>query len=398
MHSQVLVSTHLTPAQPKTIVIVSGKKGGVGKSVVAAAVYEYLVPHHGAAIGLYDLDGADGDLNVRYKDAALPLNPRRIDDFGAIIDDLMDPASPISLAVVDVGAPAGALLDRFLIEGGPADAVASGDLRIVMLWVVGSTPRSMAYLAESIEAWENAGLRDGIDLTIVANHGQGSRFDFIQASSAAEGVDVVSFPRLEEEAAQECTNLKVGFHAYTTLDRSGQYRPSFSRQSMVRRWLTRTADAFDRIPSLASLTQTSPVSAALSSEHGETWTGDALDDAHDAPLHFADEPNHPTDHSPAFQHPIPNPMSNLGHPDGEAVRAEGAPAAQIAAPVTSPAAISAPQPVPMPEPLPSTPATYLRPDPAPLAPQPATPPSPAVNSWGREFGTPTPPPSTAQTA
>ena len=268
MHTQaqatILTATPAATAtadHPKTLVIVSGKKGGVGKSIVSAAVFEYLLPHHGPAIGLYDLDGDDGDLRIRYRDSATPLNPRRIDDFGAIIDDLMDPMSPISIAVVDVGAPAGALLDRFLIEGGPADAAESGHLKVVVLWVVGGTPRSMTYLAESMTVWDDANLRDHIDLTIVANHGQGSRFDFIAASSSAEGVPVVEFPRLEEEAAQEVTNLKAGFRSYTALDRFGPNRPSYSRQSMVNRWLARTADAFDRIPALAALTQAVPLDA-----------------------------------------------------------------------------------------------------------------------------------------
>ena len=251
------------PSSPKTLIVVDGRKGGVGKSTVAAAVYEYLRQQDSSATRLYDLDGQHGDLSLRYSAATQPLRARRLDDYGQIIDDLMDPTGLISTAVVDVGAPAGPLIDRFLIEAGPLQALESGQLSVIVLWVVGATPRSMQHLSDARDTWQEAGLEIDpsapasarITVIIVANEGQGSNFGFIKQSASASGLPVIVFPRLEEEAAQEVVALNTGFLDYTCLPLDSQPKPSYSRQMIVRRWLATTRRAFDDVPQLSCLTQ-----------------------------------------------------------------------------------------------------------------------------------------------
>lgn len=250
------------PSSPKTLIVVDGRKGGVGKSTVAAAVYEYLRQQDSAATRLYDLDGHHGDLSLRYAAATQPLRARRLDDYGQIIDDLMDPTGVISTAVVDVGAPAGPLIDRFLIEAGPLQALESGQLSVIVLWVVGATPRSMQHLCDARDTWREAGLvinhdtpgSARISVIIVANEGQGSNFGFITQSTSASDLPVIAFPRLEEEAAQEVVALNTGFMDYTCLPLDSQPKPSYSRQMIVRRWLANTRQAFDEVPQLSCLT------------------------------------------------------------------------------------------------------------------------------------------------
>lgn len=252
----------LLPPSPKTLIVIDGRKGGVGKSTVAAAVYEYLHQQGTAETRLYDLDGQHGDLSLRYSAATVPLRARKLDDYGQIIDDLMDPGGTISTAVVDVGAPAGPLLDRFLIEAGPQQALENGLLTVIVLWVVGATPRSMQHLADARATWLDAGLEiypaapasARISVIIVANEGQGSNFGFIKQAASGADLPVIVFPRLEEEAAQEVVALGAGFLDYTRLPRHAHPKPSFSRQVIVDRWLANTRRAFDMVPQLSSLT------------------------------------------------------------------------------------------------------------------------------------------------
>ncbi|MCW2240773.1 hypothetical protein [Azospirillum canadense] len=298
MHAQLSVP-------PKTLLLCDGRKGGTGKTTVAMAAVEYLmgaVPY--AALRAYDLDGIRGDLFRRYPGMTAPVSATSVDAFGSIIDDLTNPASGVEIAVVDVGAPAGEAIDRFLIEAGPLYAAESGFLRIAALWVVGSTPRSMEHLSDALTAWDDAGLTDLVDLTIVANEGQGSRFDFVTASTAAADLPLVHFPRLDEEAAQEAANFRCGFGEYVNHPRTGDTPPSFARQSIVRRWLGRTAAAFDHIPLLASLTQAPSLAASPGPEplDATPMLTDALDAAPPAAQEARDE-SLVTDAAPASVDP-----------------------------------------------------------------------------------------------
>lgn len=221
---------------------IGGEKGGVGKSLVARLLAQYLIDRELPFIG-FDTDKSHGALLRFYADYASPVVIDRYESLDRIVESAV--AEPDRRILVDLAAQTHQFLTQWIEDSGVLDLCGELGMSLRYWHVMDSGRDSVDLLRKLLDQF---GAR--LPLTLVLNEVRGERFDILDASglrARAEelGARVIGIRRLQDTSMQKIDAHDTSFWAAVNLpDQSGAGLGLLERQR-VKIWLNRTYAAFD---------------------------------------------------------------------------------------------------------------------------------------------------------
>jgi hypothetical protein len=176
---------------------IGGEKGGVGKSVVARLLAQYMIDHELPFLG-FDTDRSHGALLRFYAGYASPVVIDRYEALDAIMEAAVE--QPERRILVDLAAQTHEPLVRWMDESGVLDLAWETGIG-VQYWHVMDTGRdSVDLLTRLLDRFGNS-----LQYVLVRNQLRGQDFSLLEASGQQEraiglGAKVVTIKRLHETA------------------------------------------------------------------------------------------------------------------------------------------------------------------------------------------------------
>ena len=158
--------------------LIGGEKGGVGKSVVARVVAQYLIDRQIPFVG-FDTDRSHGSLLRFYGDYASPVVVDRYESLDAIIEAAT--ADPNRRVLVDLAAQTHEPLVKWMDESGVLEMVGELGISLHYWHVMDSGKDSVDLLTRLLDRFEAR-----LSYVIVLNQVRGDRFDILEASGQLE--------------------------------------------------------------------------------------------------------------------------------------------------------------------------------------------------------------------
>ncbi len=190
--------------------LIGGEKGGVGKSVVARVVAQYLIDESIPFLG-FDTDRSHGSLLRFYADYASPVVVDRYESLDAIVEAAT--ADPDKRILVDLAAQTHEALTRWMDESGVLEL--AGDLGVsVRYWhVMDSGKDSVDLLAKLLDRFDSR-----LEYVLVLNQLRGESFDILERSgqkarALALGAKVIGIKRLHEAVINKIDAGSTSFWA-----------------------------------------------------------------------------------------------------------------------------------------------------------------------------------------
>ena len=225
-----------------TLHFIGGEKGGVGKSLVARLLAQYLIDQERPFLG-FDTDKSHGALLRFYADYASPVVIDRYESLDRIVEAALEqPDRPI---LVDLAAQTHGFLRDWIEDSGLLGL--SDELGLSLTyWHVMDTGRDSVDLLRQL--LDQFGGR--LKLNLVLNEVRGDRFEILDASGlrgrAAElGAAEIGLRRLQDSTMQKIDAGDTSFWAAVNVpDKTATSLGMLERQR-VKLWLNRAYAAFD---------------------------------------------------------------------------------------------------------------------------------------------------------
>ncbi|AXQ27813.1 mobilization protein [Solimonas sp. K1W22B-7] len=223
-----------------TIHFIGGEKGGVGKSLMARLMAQYLIDRQLPFLG-FDSDGSHGALLRFYADYASPVV---IDDY-ASLDKVVEAAvdDPQRRIIVDLAAQTQRPLVRWMEESGMLELAREFGITVRYWHVMDSGRDSVDLLAKLLDRFGAQ-----LDYTLVLNQLRGEDFDILEASGQKEralalGAKLVSLPKLHDAAMTRIDARSTSFWAAAN-DGVGL---SLMERQRVRVWLAKAYAELEQV-------------------------------------------------------------------------------------------------------------------------------------------------------
>jgi CobQ/CobB/MinD/ParA nucleotide binding domain len=224
--------------------LVGGEKGGVGKSLLARMLAQYMIDRGQPFLG-FDTDKSHGSLLRFYADFA---SPTVIDQYESL-DNIVESAAeaPERSILVDLAAQTHQFLVRWMEDSGVLDVSGDLGLRLHYWHVMDSGQDSVDLLRQLLDQFGGR-----LDIIVVLNEVRGDRFDLLDASgqrARAEelGAKVIPIRRLQDSTMQKIDGRGLSFWAaVNNADKAATGLGLLERQR-VKAWLNKAYDEFGRL-------------------------------------------------------------------------------------------------------------------------------------------------------
>lgn len=220
---------------------IGGEKGGVGKSLVARVLAQYMIDKEIPFLG-FDTDRSHGALMRFYSGFASPALVDRYEALDATIEASV--AQPERRVLVDLAAQTHEPLVKWMDESGVLELAADESVRIFYWHVMDSGKDSVDLLKRLLDRFGNR-----LNYVLVLNHLRGDDFGILtrsgeQARAEELGAKVVSIRRLHEGAINKIDATSSSFWAAKNSN-EGAGLGLLDRQR-VKTWLRDTYEELDK--------------------------------------------------------------------------------------------------------------------------------------------------------
>jgi hypothetical protein len=217
-----------------TIHFVGGEKGGVGKSVVARLLAQYMIDHELPFIG-FDTDKSHGSLLRFYSDYAAPTI---IDDYESL-DAIIETASaqPEQRILVDLAAQTHQPLARWLDESGVLDLAEELGIT-VCYWNVMDSGKDCVDLLDKLLSQFGTQL----NYVLVQNQVRDEQFNILEHSGVKDralafDAKVMSLKRLHAPVMTKVDSNSYSFWAAKNKDTESSYPLGLLERQRMKIWL-----------------------------------------------------------------------------------------------------------------------------------------------------------------
>jgi hypothetical protein len=217
-----------------TIHFVGGEKGGVGKSVVARLLAQYMIDHELPFIG-FDTDKSHGSLLRFYSDYAAPTI---IDDYESL-DAIIETASaqPEQRILVDLAAQTHQPLARWLDESGVLDLAEELGITICY-WNVMDSGKDCVDLLDKLLSQFGTQL----NYVLVQNQVRDEQFNILEHSGVKDralafDAKVMSLKRLHAPVMTKVDSNSYSFWAAKNKDTESSYPLGLLERQRMKIWL-----------------------------------------------------------------------------------------------------------------------------------------------------------------
>jgi len=190
--------------------LIGGEKGGVGKSVVARVLAQYMIDKKLDFVG-FDTDRSHGSLVRFYSDFASPM---LIDSYESL-DTMVELAAenPGERILVDLAAQTHERLVKWIDESGVLEALSEHGLSLTYWHVMDSGKDSLSLLKSLFDRFGSR-----LNYVIVLNQLRGEGFDLFEKSAEKAQADalhakIVTVKRLNQEVIAKIDAENASFWA-----------------------------------------------------------------------------------------------------------------------------------------------------------------------------------------
>jgi hypothetical protein len=227
-----------------TIHLIGGEKGGVGKSVVARLLAQYMIDHEIPFIG-FDTDRSHGSLLRFYSDYASPTIIDNYESLDAIIETAL--AQPEHRILVDLAAQTHYPLAQWIEESGVLELAEELGISICYWNVMDSGKDSVDLLNKLLDQF-----RSRLNYILVQNQLRDEHFNILELSGVKEralafDAKVITIKRLHAPVMTKIDSNSYSFWAAKNKDTESLSALGLLERQRVKMWLNH---AYKEIESL----------------------------------------------------------------------------------------------------------------------------------------------------
>lgn len=217
-----------------TIHLIGGEKGGVGKSVVARLLAQYMIDEQIAFVG-FDTDRSHGALLRYYADYAAQTAIDHFESLDAIIENAA--ANPERNILVDLAAQTQQPLSKWLEESGVLELAQELEIKMQYWHVMDSGKDSVDLLAKLL-----ATFGANLNYVLVLNQARDDNFSLLLQSSAYRealelGAKVVHIKRLYAPVMSKIDGLSLSFWAAKNKAQESEQGLGLLERQRLKIWL-----------------------------------------------------------------------------------------------------------------------------------------------------------------
>jgi len=223
---------------------IGGEKGGVGKSLVARILAQYLIDHEQPFLG-FDTDQSHGALLRFYRDFAAPVAIDSYESLDRIIEAVI--AEPERRILVDLAAQTHPFLMRWMEDSGLLDVAEEMGIELNYWHVMDSGQDAVDLLGQLLDRFGSR-----LPLVLVLNEIRGDRFDLFEASGLRSrardlGAREISIRHLQDAAMHKIDGHSSSFWA--AINNSHKEHPNLGllERQRVKIWLNRAYQEIDKL-------------------------------------------------------------------------------------------------------------------------------------------------------
>jgi hypothetical protein len=222
---------------------IGGEKGGVGKSVVARVLAQYLIDNNMPFLG-FDTDRSHGSLMRFYTDFASPVVVDNYESLDAIVEAAIE--QPEKRILVDLAAQTHEALVKWMDESGVLDMVGDSDIQLNYWHVMDSGKDSVNLLKKLFDRFDAR-----LKYVIVLNQLRGDNFEIFEKSAEKQrALDlqarIVSLKRLHEPVIAKIDAGSTSFWAAKNRSTTEVKGLGLLERQRVKVWLKHAYDEVAR--------------------------------------------------------------------------------------------------------------------------------------------------------
>jgi hypothetical protein len=223
---------------------IGGEKGGVGKSLVARVLAQYLIDHEQPFLG-FDTDQSHGALLRFYGDFAAPVAIDSYESLDRIVEAAVE--APERRVLVDLAAQTHPFLMRWMEDSGLLDLADELGMELTYWHVMDSGQDAVDLLGQLLDRFGGR-----LPLVLVLNEIRGDRFDLLEASglrlrAESQGARVMSLRHLQDTAMQKIDGHSSSFWAAVNNKEKSQLSLGLLERQRVINWLSRAYQEIARV-------------------------------------------------------------------------------------------------------------------------------------------------------
>jgi hypothetical protein len=218
---------------------VGGEKGGVGKSVVARVLAQYMIDGEIPFVG-FDTDRSHGSLLRFYADYASPVVVDRYEGLDKIIETAL--AQPEQHVLVDLAAQTHDALVQWMDESGVLDLIGEAGIALHYWHVMDSGQDSVNLLTKLFDRFDSR-----LSYVIVLNQLRGDNFTIFERSPEKQrarelNARLVSLKRLHEPVIAKIDAGSTSFWAARNKSAADTNGLNLIERQRVKIWLKHAYD------------------------------------------------------------------------------------------------------------------------------------------------------------
>jgi hypothetical protein len=221
---------------------IGGEKGGVGKSLVARILAQYLIDHERPFLG-FDTDRSHGALMRFYDGYASPVAVDNYESLDAIVEAAA--ADPDRSILVDLAAQTQDALTQWMDDSGLLEL--SGELGVaITYWHVMDSGRDSVDLLKKL--LDRFGSR--LNYVLVQNHIRGDNFDLLDASGEKQRALELHARLINVKRLHETSMIKIDGHSssfWSATQRADAQALGILERQRVKMWLKNAYSEIDTL-------------------------------------------------------------------------------------------------------------------------------------------------------
>ena len=221
---------------------IGGEKGGVGKSLVARILAQYLIDHERPFLG-FDTDKSHGALMRFYAGYASPVVVDRYESLDAIVEAAA--ADPNRSILVDMAAQTQDALTQWMDDSGLLELSSEMGLALTYWHVMDSGRDSVDLLKKLLDRFGSR-----LNYVLVQNHIRGDNFDMLDASGEKKRAlelhaRIIDIKRLHEASMIKIDSQSSSFWSAT--QSADAHALGILERQRVKMWLKNAYSEIDTL-------------------------------------------------------------------------------------------------------------------------------------------------------
>jgi hypothetical protein len=221
---------------------IGGEKGGVGKSLVARILAQYLIDHERPFLG-FDTDRSHGALMRFYAGFASPVVVDRYESLDAIVEAAV--AAPDRSILVDMAAQTQDALTQWMDDSALIELSSEMGLGLTYWHVMDSGRDSVDLLKKLLNRFGSR-----LNYVLVQNHIRGDNFDILEASGEKKRALELHARIINIRRLHEASMVKIDGHSssfWSATQSTDEHALGILERQRVKMWLKNAYSEIDTL-------------------------------------------------------------------------------------------------------------------------------------------------------